>query len=69
MVLWTDDTGDASGASSKSQEGVMDGVIQSFPSPRMVLQHSTVDSGESLFFSVLPTQDGDGVTDHSSWCT
>ena len=51
MILWTDDTGDASGASSKTQEGVMDGVIQSFPAPRMVLQHSTVESGESPLFS------------------
>jgi hypothetical protein len=25
----------------------MDGVVQSFPAPRMVLQHSTVDTGES----------------------
>ena len=47
MILWSDDTGDASGASTKSQEGVMDSVIQSFPAPRIVLQHSTIDSGES----------------------
>ena len=46
MLLWSDDTGDASGASMKSQEGVMDSVIQSFPAPRIVLQHSTIDSGE-----------------------
>jgi len=56
MVLWTDDTGDSTGASMQSQQAVMDGVVQSFPSPRMVLQHSTVDSGESsLFFKSFQT--------------
>ena len=53
MLLWSDDSGDSTGANLESQKGVMDGVIQSFPAPRMVLQHSTVDTGESpLFFSV-----------------
>jgi hypothetical protein len=47
MLLWSDDSGDSSDASIDSQERVMDGVISSFPAPRMVLQHSTVDSGES----------------------
>jgi len=46
MILWSDDTGDASGASMKSQEEVMENVIQSFPAPRIVLQHCTIDSGE-----------------------
>jgi hypothetical protein len=56
MLLWSDDSGDSTGASLESQQAVMDGVVQSFPAPRMVLQHSTVDTGESPhFFSVLQT--------------
>lgn len=48
MVLWSDDTQDASGASVGAQQGVMDGVINSFPNPKLVLQHSVLDTSESL---------------------
>jgi hypothetical protein len=47
MLLWSDDSGDSTGANLESQKGVMDGVIQSFPAPRLVLQHSTVNTSES----------------------
>jgi hypothetical protein len=55
MLLWSDDSGDSTGASLESQEGVMEGVVQSFPAPRMVLQHSTVDTGESPLFFLSPS--------------
>jgi hypothetical protein len=48
MFLWSDDTQDASGASVGAQQGVMDGVINSYPQPRMVLQHSVLGDSELL---------------------
>jgi hypothetical protein len=60
MLLWSDDSGDSTGASLESQEGVMDGVIQSFPAPRLVLQHSTVNTSESSSsFKERQTKRGD----------
>jgi len=43
-ILWSDDTEDASGSSVGFQQGIMDGVINSYPSPHMVLQHSVLDT-------------------------
>jgi hypothetical protein len=47
LFLWSDDTQDASGASIGAQQGVMDGVINSYPEPHMVLQHSVLDTSKS----------------------
>lgn len=44
LFLWSDDTQDASGASVGAQQAVMDGVINSYPQPKMVLQHSVLGS-------------------------
>ena len=53
LFLWSDDTQDASGASVGAQQGVLDGVIGSYPQPHMVLQHSVLDTSESLLALLL----------------
>ena len=47
LILWSDDTQDASGSSVGQQQGVLDGVINSYPEPHVVLQHSVLDTSES----------------------
>jgi peptidoglycan/xylan/chitin deacetylase (PgdA/CDA1 family) len=49
VFLWSDDTEDASGSSIGFQQGVLDGVINSYPQPHMVLQHSVLDTSEYCF--------------------
>ncbi|KAK6907885.1 hypothetical protein I203_101886 [Kwoniella mangroviensis CBS 8507] len=51
LFLWSEDTGDANGESTGYSEGVLDGVANSYPSPHMVLSHSTIQTTSS---EVLP---------------
>ncbi|AFR98526.1 deacetylase [Cryptococcus neoformans] len=51
VFLWSDDTGDANGESVSYSEGVLDGVIQDYPNPHLVLDHSTIETTSS---QVLP---------------
>jgi hypothetical protein len=48
-ILWSDDTEDASGSTVDFQQGIMDGVINSYPETHIVLQHSVLETSE--FFS------------------
>ncbi|OCF35058.1 deacetylase [Kwoniella heveanensis CBS 569] len=47
VFLWTDDTGDANGESVQYSQGVIDGVANSYPEPKMVLEHSVIDTTAS----------------------
>ncbi|EAL17197.1 hypothetical protein CNBN0250 [Cryptococcus deneoformans B-3501A] len=51
VFLWSDDTGDANGESVSYSEGVLDNVIQDYPNPHLVLDHSTIETTSS---EVLP---------------
>ncbi|ORX37052.1 hypothetical protein BD324DRAFT_579268 [Kockovaella imperatae] len=51
VFLWSDDTGDASGESVDYSKGVYDNIINNVPSPRLVLDHSTIPT---TAFEVLP---------------
>ncbi|KAJ9112892.1 hypothetical protein QFC19_000447 [Naganishia cerealis] len=44
VFLWSEDTGDSLGASVDSQEGVYNGIADSYPSPHLVLNHSPLSS-------------------------
>ncbi|WVR06675.1 hypothetical protein IAU60_003707 [Kwoniella sp. DSM 27419] len=47
VFLWSDDTGDANGESVDYSKNVIDGVANSYPSPKMVLEHSVIDTTAS----------------------
>lgn len=44
VILWSDDTGDSTGASVDQQQGVIEDVRGSYPNPHLVLMHSTQDT-------------------------
>lgn len=46
LFLWSDDTGDSLGRSLDDQRGVMWNVANSYPAPKMVLQHSVLSDCE-----------------------
>jgi hypothetical protein len=48
VFLWSDDIGDASGESVDYSKNVYDTVIHDFPHPHLVLDHSTIQTSESL---------------------
>jgi hypothetical protein len=44
VFLWNQDTGDASGESTSYSTGVINDAASQFPSPELILMHSTIDS-------------------------
>lgn len=53
-----DDIGDSTGADGNSQKGVLNNVANAYPSPKLVLQHSTVDTAaDSTWYGVYRLRD------------
>ena len=45
--MWSDDTEDASGASTQQSKNTYDPIADSYPQPHLVLNHSPLDGSES----------------------
>ncbi|RXK39999.1 deacetylase [Tremella mesenterica] len=58
VFLWSEDIGDANGESVSYSENVYDGVINNYPNPHLVLDHSTIQttSGQVLPYAVPKLQ-------------
>lgn len=55
LFLWSDDTEDASGATVKSSEGVLESIIQDYPNSHMVLMHSVIETSKFPMGSTCQT--------------
>jgi peptidoglycan/xylan/chitin deacetylase (PgdA/CDA1 family) len=58
VFLWSEDIGDANGESVQYSKNVYDGVINDYPNPHLVLDHSTIQttSGQVLPYAVPQLQ-------------
>ena len=68
LALWTDDTGDSLGEDGNHQKGVMAGVANSYPQAKMVLQHSTIQSGTYFHFRREGERRGVSCKDDGAGC-